>query len=316
MCLLSLRVCLFVAGFDLTPTDQSEQSVEFAREGDLVADLRAYKLGQHDPRLLASDSHHISTATCRADINEEHLVLLNVLDTITAVFGADDALKDGRFDVDLDENLGHAVRVADNAPDHVVRAGELRVNLGAHGDQPAWDGVHQIVVVGFERHHDRLDLGPGCFTRSLALGDLTGADGDFVADLEAAFENGAASDSAFERLCVLSRLVHVKGANDNHVGRHGELACGDGDPTQVVNDDVDVVSEHGGDGNDGDLRASSRGKRLFNLVLLVRHSRLILNHQVNFVLQDYNMLKFHNIDSNQMLSGLRLWVWLISCHQE
>ena len=111
-----------------------------------------------------------------------------------------------------------------------------------------------MVVISLERHHNRLDLRPSCPTRSLALGDLAWADGDLVADLEAALEDGATGDSALERLCILARLVNVEGTNDDHVGGYSELTRRDGDPTEVVNNDVNVVSEHGGDGNDGDLR--------------------------------------------------------------
>ena len=108
--------------------------------------------------------------------------------------------------------------MTNDATDHVVGARELWVDLSTDGDKSAWNGVHEVVVVGLKRHHDRLDLRPRRLTRPLALSYFTRANCNLVADLKTAFEDGSTSDSAFERLGVLSRLVHIERANDDHVG--------------------------------------------------------------------------------------------------
>ena len=136
--------------------------------------------------------------------------------------------------------------------DHVIRARELWVNLCSNGDEAAWDCIHQLVVIRLERHDHRLDLGPCCLASALALSNFTGADGDLIANLEASLQDCATSDTSFESLSILTRFVDIEGANDDHVGRHCELAHWDWDSAKVVHNDIDVVLENGGDRNDRD----------------------------------------------------------------
>ena len=57
-------------------------------------------------------------------------------------------------------------------------------------------------------------------------------------------------------------------------------------------------------------------ERLFNFILLARYSGLVLDHQVNLVLQHDDVLEPHNVHRNQMLSRLRLWVRLVTGHEQ
>ena len=60
------------------------------------------------------------------------------------------------------------------------------------------------------------------------------------------------------------------------------------------------------------MTAAGRGQRLLDFILLACHDRLILDHQVNLVLQHNDVLKSHDVHSDQMLSSLRLRVRLIA----
>ena len=263
------------------------------------------------------DALNIASAGRGADIDEKHFSLLNGLDFAVVVLArADDSLQDGGLHIDFDVDLRHAAWVANDVTNHVVAAGELGVYLGAHRNQTAWDGVHQLVEVGLQRHDHALDLSPGGLACPLRLGYFARSDGDLVTDLQTALENGAASDAALEGFGVLTRLVHVEGANDNHVGRHGELTGRDWDAADIVDHDVDVVAQHGRDGDNRNGDASGAGQRLLNLLLLLSHGNLVFDDQVNFVLQHNDVLQVHNIHGDQVLSCLRLGVRLVTGYQQ
>lgn len=83
----------------------------------------------------------------------------------------------------------------DDVTDHVIASSELRVHLGAYSDQTTWDGVHKRVIVCHQSNDDRLDLSPGRLASATALGYLARANGNLVANLEATFEDGSASDA-------------------------------------------------------------------------------------------------------------------------
>ena len=102
-----------------------------------------------------------------------------------------------------------------------------------------------MVVIGHKRHNYRLDFRPRRLARSLTLSDLTGANCDFITHLQATLEDGATCDATFQSLGVLSWLIDIEGTNDNHIGWYGELARGDRNSAQVVDNNIDIVLKHG-----------------------------------------------------------------------
>jgi len=173
-----------------------------------------------------------------------------------------------------------------------------------------------MVVISLQWDYNGLDLSPSCLTSALTFRDLTWANSNFVTNLEATFKNGTSSNTSLECFCVLTRLVDIKGANNDHVRWNSELACWDGDSANIVDDNIDVVLEYSWNRNNGNGWARSCREWLLDFVLLFRYSDFILDDQINLVLKDNNMLETHDINSNQMLSSLRLWVWLISSDEQ
>ena len=126
-------VALFVAFGDLTPADQAEVAVDFATERNLVVLVRTNVLRQQDARHFLHKSYlaytntyigdllHDAAARGGADVDEQGLTFLDVVDLVVAVvLGADDTLQESSFDVDLNVDLGHGVGVADDVAHHVV----------------------------------------------------------------------------------------------------------------------------------------------------------------------------------------------------
>ena len=83
------------------------------------------------------------------------------------------------------------------------------------------------------------------------LADESRGDLDFVPQLQHTLQNGPSSDPADELISTLSRLVDVEGADDDHVGRRGVVADGEGNRLHdVLAHHIDVVLQLRGDGDD------------------------------------------------------------------
>ena len=52
------------------------------------------------------------------------------------------------------------------------------------------------------------------------LCDLARTDGNLVANFEASLQDSASSDTTFESLSILARLVNIEGTDHDHVGGH------------------------------------------------------------------------------------------------
>ncbi len=131
----SLRIGLLVAGLDFTPTNESEVSVHFTTKGDLVADFRTHKLSQQNTCFVTIDSLHITATRGRSDIDEKHFSFLNAFDfVVTVLTGTNHSLENSGLNIDLDVNLGHLIRVANNVTHHIVRSRELGIHLGSYSD--------------------------------------------------------------------------------------------------------------------------------------------------------------------------------------
>lgn len=79
------------------------------------------------------DALDVASAGSGADVDKEHFTLLDSLNFVVAVLScAHHSFQNRALYVDLDVHLRHTSRVTDDITDHVVRASELRVDLGAH----------------------------------------------------------------------------------------------------------------------------------------------------------------------------------------
>lgn len=172
------------------------------------------------------DTNDIATTGRGADVNEEHLSLLDAVNLVSrgVTACANNSLQNGGFYINFNVHLRHASRVTDDASNHVVGAGKLRVNLSSHSDKTAWNGIHQLVVVGHQSNDNRLNLSPRRLARLLALSDLSRANRNLVAHFEATLEDSSSCNTTLEGLSIFSWLVHIERTDDNHVWGNRELA--------------------------------------------------------------------------------------------
>lgn len=79
----------------------------------------------------------------------------------------------------------------------------------------------------------------------------------------------------------------------------------------VLDDDVNVVLEDRGDGNDGRLIGHSASDELANLVVLLQC--LVLLDEVHLVLKDDDVTEAHDLYGSKVLRGLRLRARFVAC---
>ena len=174
--------------------------------------------------------------------------------------------------------------MTDDVADHVITTSELRVDLCADSDETTWDSIHELIVIRHQGDDHGLNFGPSLLTSSAALRDLARTNGDLIADLEAALQDGASSDTTLKSLSIFTRLVDIERADYNHVWRHSELSRRNGNTADVVNNNINIIAKNGRNGHDGDGNSRDTGQGPVDLLLLLSHSDFIFNHQIDFVL--------------------------------
>ena len=124
-----------------------------------------------------------------------------------------------------------------------------------------------------QRLHARVDGRVGHLTLQV-LADDARKDLDLVAQAQHALEDGAARHAALEVVCALAWLVHVEGADHDHVRRAGVVADRYGDRVHdVLADHVDVVLQLRADGDDRSLLCNRAGDEVTDALEL--HHRLL-----------------------------------------
>ena len=94
-------------------------------------------------------------------------------------------------------------------------------------------------------------------------------------------------------------------------GSSAKLRMGTGILVQSISfDSVDVEFELGGDGDDGAVVRHGAADEFFDRVE-VGGGRFFA-HEVNFVLQDDDVLEFHDLNGREMFGCLWLWAGFIT----
>jgi hypothetical protein len=173
-----------------------------------------------------------------------------------------------------------------------------------------------VIFVGFHRGNLREDLAPGGLAGLRVLTDDAWANFNFVTDFQDSFEDSTACNTSLEGVGILTWLVDVEGTDNYEDGRRDKVPKGDRDTADVVHYYVDVVLKLSRDWDDRSvLGHGTRDKLLYILVLLLGNT-LFLHNQVYLVLNDNYVLELHDLDSGEMLTGLRLRARLVSCDQK
>lgn len=81
-----------------------------------------------------------------------------------------------------------------------------------------------------------------------------------------------------------------------------------------LGNDINVVLELGRDGDDGSISSHSAVNETLDLVSLIECLGLL--DQVNLVLQNEDVLQFHDHHGSQMLAGLWLRTWFVSGNEQ
>ena len=112
-------VLLFVALRDGTPANETEVALNFARKCDFSVDLSAHVLAELYACHIVAHTHDSASTGSRTDVNQQDFAFFDVFNA-HVVAAAYNTTQESRLDVDLDEDLGHLVGIADNVADHVV----------------------------------------------------------------------------------------------------------------------------------------------------------------------------------------------------
>mmetsp|Transcript_22709 Transcript_22709/g.45907 ORF Transcript_22709/g.45907 Transcript_22709/m.45907 type:complete len:498 (+) Transcript_22709:283-1776(+) len=292
--------------------------IDAAGERDLLSNLGADGDGELDLGEVSLDSAHVAARRRAPHVHHQNLPLRQLLHLLALLISlgldAEETAQKEEVDLEVRVDVRQLPRLSQHLADEAVSAGEGGVDLGADADEAAWHGVLELVVFGEERHNARED---GC-AHHLALRVLLHnprADLNLRVTLEHTAQDRASRHAPAQVHHLLAGLVDVEGADDDHARVRGEVAHRHRDHLcHVLGDDVDVVAELGGDGDDGGLLGDSAlDERFDGLVLLQR--RLLL-HQVDLVLENDDVLQLHDLNSGQMLRRLRLRAELVARHQQ
>ena len=87
-------------------------------------------------------------------------------------------------------------------------------------------------------------------------------------------------------------------------------------PTKVVDNHINIVAFLRRNRNNRCSLGNSVLDKLLDILLLPNTLLLISNNDVDFVLQDYDLVEVHDLNSCQVLTGLRLRTRLVASHEE
>ena len=326
MCFNQLRLNHPISGLgeetqNLAPADQAEVVIDAAGEGDLVSFIGADRLGKLYANGVTLDVDDSATERLTANIDHELLFCLEAADLGHLALGTlgldtEQSLEEVIGDFQFSDDLGHFAWMANDLSDQLIGTSETRIHLQADSDQTTRNSVHQLVVISLQRDDLGLNLAPSNGTRPLILVQETRPNAAHVANFEHSLKNGASSDAAPQLFGIRARVVDVERSDDDHLRRRHEVAHGDWDTADVIDDDIDVVLLLCRNRNDGRPVGDGARNKLLDILLLLDADFLILNDDVDLVLKNNDLIEGHDLDSSQVLRGLRLRAGLVGSDQQ
>jgi hypothetical protein len=100
------------------------------------------------------------------------------------------------------------------------------------------------------------------------------------------------------------------------LGRRHKVSERNGNAAQVVHDSLDVVAQLSRNRDNGGSFCDSALDKFLNIVLLLDAGVGVVNDDVDFVLQNYDLVQVHDLNSCQVLTGLRLRTGLVSSDEK
>lgn len=197
-----------------------------------------------------------------------------------------------------------------------VLPGDDGVNLHSHTDKTTWHSVHKLILICLERGNYRLDFSPLDSSRSLILGNETWSNRYLISNLEHSLQDGSTSNTSLEVLGLLSWLVYVERSDNDHLRWGDKVSHRNWNSAQIVYNYIDVEAKLGGDGEDWSSLSNSTVDELLDIRLLFDASVCIFDDNINFILQNNDLVEVHDLDGSKMLTSLRLGAWLVTSDEE
>jgi hypothetical protein len=133
--------------------------------------------------------------------------------------------------------------------------------------------------------------------------------------LENTLQQRTTSNTTLQLLHLRSRLVNVERTDNNQLRGRREIANRDRNlVNDVLDERVNVVPQLRRDGNDRSAVGYGALDELGDL--LVVFVGLVLTNEVDFVLEDEDVLELHDLDRGQVLGGLGLRAGLVGGDEE
>ena len=281
--------------------------VDTTAQSNLLANVCASRAGENQLGGILLDGGNLGASRSRANVNHNDLVLGELGNLGLLSIGGPhtkQTAEEIEVDLDLTVDLGETALEAEDETDQTIGSAKGRVDAGSDTNQATRDGVLEIVGLRVERH-DAAEDGRALESATVVTGDDTRTDLNLIAKLDDTVQDTATSDTALQVIDLSTRLVDVEGSNDDHVGVHGEVSGRDGDGVDDgLVDGIDVELELGGDGDDRRLSSNRTTDKLKDRLVVLLSG--LFPHEIDLVLQDDNLVQLHNLNSGQMLRGLRL----------
>lgn len=167
-----------------------------------------------------------------------------------------------------------------------------------HTNKAAGNSELQVVVLGEKRDNSREDR--LALNSLFSPSDNAGSDFDLVSEFQYAGQDRTASDASLQIFNLGTRLVDVKRSDDYHVGGGCEISDRDRDLCyERLVDGIDVVFQLSRDrDNWGPVSDGTTDKLQDRHVVFLSGG---LTHQVDFILEDDDVVQFHDLYSSQVL---------------
>lgn len=210
------------------------------------------------------------------------------------------------LDITLDVYLGEGPGHPQDTANQPIIPGDTGIHEQPHPNQPPRHRIQQTIIFRQQRHNPT----PNGRTLQIAvaiLPQMPRSNLHLHAHTQHPLYNTPPNHPTLKFVDRAPRFIHVETPYNDHFGWGFEVSRGHGDFVDGLADCVDVVLQLGGDGDDGGVFADGVFYEVFYLLVVLNGTLLLFEDDVDFVLEDDDVLEFHDVEGDQVLAGLGLW---------
>lgn len=286
-------------------------------QSDLLANVGTGRAGQDQLSGIVLDSSDLRSSRGGTNVDHDDLVLGQLGDLRLLAVGSshtEQAAEEVEVNLDLAVNLGQASLETQDETNETIGSAEGRVDAGTNTNKATGDGILEVVGLRVEGD-DTAEDGSALESTRIVSGDDTRSDLNLVAQLDDTVQDTATSNTTLEVVDLGTRLVDIKGSNDNHVGVDAEVSGrhGDGVDDGLV-DGIDVELELSRDGDNGGLASNGSSDELEDRLVVLLGG--LFPHKIDLVLEDDDLVELHDLNSGQMLRGLGLGAGFVTSNEQ